>query len=49
VKKKLAEARANLDRIVAAKPSNQELGNAYGELAMTYHAQDLLKGCRGRI
>jgi tetratricopeptide (TPR) repeat protein len=43
VKKKLAEARANLDRIVAAQPSNQELGNAYGELAMTYHAQDLLK------
>ena len=32
-----------LDRVIAGKPTNQDLGNAYGELAMVYHAQDLLK------
>ena len=43
VRSKLAEARADLDRLIAGKPPNRELGNAYGELAMIYHAQDLLK------
>jgi len=43
VRNKLAQARADLDRVAASKPSNKELGKAYGELAMTYHAQDLVK------
>lgn len=43
VRTKLTESRAELDRIIASKPSNRELGNAYGEMAMVYHAQDLLK------
>ena len=43
VRTKLAQARADLDRVAATHPSNQDLGRAYGELAMTYHAQDLVK------
>ncbi len=44
VQKKVTQARAEFDRVAATHPSNQDLGRAYGELAMTYHAQDLLKG-----
>src|SRR5262249_6945095 len=31
-----------LDRVAAGKPTDAELANAYGELAMTYHAQSLV-------
>jgi tetratricopeptide (TPR) repeat protein len=41
VRNALVTARAKFDRIVAEKPGDEQLGNAYGELAMTYHAQDL--------
>jgi len=35
-------ARTNLEKLVATRPGNARLGEAYGELAMTYHAQDLV-------
>src|SRR5439155_6158121 len=38
-----AQARTDLDRFAATHPSNRDLGNAYGELAMVYHAQDLVQ------
>jgi tetratricopeptide (TPR) repeat protein len=41
VRNALITARADFDRTVAEKPGDEQLGNAYGELAMTYHAQDL--------
>ena len=41
VRKRIAEARAEFERIAAASPSRAELGAADGELAMVYHAQDL--------
>jgi tetratricopeptide (TPR) repeat protein len=41
VRSRLAAAQAEFDRVAEHKPSNAELGNAYGELAMNYHAQDL--------
>ncbi|MFL6663836.1 MAG: tetratricopeptide repeat protein, partial [Rhizobacter sp.] len=37
----IARARQNLDRVAASQPTNQQLADAYAELAMTYHAQDL--------
>ena len=37
----LAKAREDFHRILQSKVSNVELANAYGDLAMTYHAQDL--------
>jgi tetratricopeptide (TPR) repeat protein len=42
VRNALVAARAEFDRAAAADPSDAELGLAYGELAMTYHAQDLV-------
>ena len=42
VRNAVTNARAAFDRIVADKPGDAELGAAYGELAMTYHAQDLV-------
>jgi tetratricopeptide (TPR) repeat protein len=36
------QAQARFERIAAAKPGAQALAEAYGELAMTYHAQSLL-------
>src|SRR5215471_4431870 len=38
----IAKAQAQLDRVKAEKPSDSELGDAYGELAMTYHAHSLV-------
>ena len=42
VRTALTRAQSEFDRIAAAKPTAVELGNAYGELAMTYHAQVLV-------
>jgi len=42
VRAALEKAQAEFDRIAAAKPSDAALSNAYGELAMTYHAQALV-------
>jgi tetratricopeptide (TPR) repeat protein len=42
VRNALARARAEFDRIADRKPDAVELGNAYGELAMTYQAQSLV-------
>jgi Flp pilus assembly protein TadD len=42
VRAALARARAEFDRVAAGKPAPVELGNAYGELAMTYQAQSLV-------
>jgi len=42
VRNAVATARATLDRIAAGNPDDAQLGAAYGELAMTYHAQDLV-------
>jgi tetratricopeptide (TPR) repeat protein len=41
VRNRLATAQAEFDRVAGRNPSNGDLGNAYGELAMVYHAQDL--------
>lgn len=38
----LAAAHAAFDRVAAGKPSDAELAAAYGELAMMYHAQDII-------
>lgn len=43
VRNKLESVKANLDQISATKPSNEVLGRAYGELAMAFHAQDLVQ------
>ena len=36
------KARTQFDSIVAKRPGRDRLADAYGELAMTYHAQDLV-------
>lgn len=38
----LGRAQEGLERVAAGKPSAVELSNAYGELAMTYHAHSLV-------
>jgi tetratricopeptide (TPR) repeat protein len=38
----LQSAQATFDRVAAAKPTDAVLGAAYGELAMMYHAQDII-------
>ena len=38
----IAKAQAELDRVKAGNPSGAELADAYGELAMTYHAHSLV-------
>lgn len=38
----LQRARAAFDRVNDSHPGDIELANAYGELAMTYHAQDIV-------
>lgn len=42
VRRALQRARSAFDRIAAGHPGEVELGNAYGELAMTYQAQSLV-------
>ena len=42
VRTAITTARSHLDRIASTRPGNARLGEAYGELAMTYHAQDLV-------
>jgi tetratricopeptide (TPR) repeat protein len=42
VRTALARARAQFDQVAHGKPNAIELGNAYGELAMTYQAQSLV-------
>lgn len=42
VRNAVTKARAALDRAAASNPDDAQLGEAYGELAMTYHAQDLV-------
>jgi tetratricopeptide (TPR) repeat protein len=42
VKNALEKARAQFDAIAAKRPDRERLGEAYGELAMMYHAQDLV-------
>jgi tetratricopeptide (TPR) repeat protein len=39
VRTRLVSARARFDRIAASHPGDEQLGNAYGELGLTYHAQ----------
>ena len=41
VRKRIAEAHAEFDRIAGGAPSRVALAGAYGELGMVYHAQDL--------
>ena len=42
VRAALARAQAQFDRVAEGKPKPVELGEAYGELAMTYQAQSLV-------
>jgi tetratricopeptide (TPR) repeat protein len=42
VRNAITRAQATFDRIAASNPDDATLGAAYGELAMTYHAQDLV-------
>jgi len=42
VRKAVDTARSAFDAIAASNPDDARLGQAYGELAMTYHAQDLV-------
>jgi len=42
VVKTVERARMNFDAIVAKRPSREKLADSYGDLAMTYHAQDLI-------
>jgi len=42
VRNAVTAARTMFDRVAASKPDDTTLGVAYGELAMTYHAQDLV-------
>src|SRR6195952_2689813 len=37
-------AQAEVDRVAAGKPTDDALADAYGNLAMTYHAQSLVPG-----
>ena len=39
VRTRLAAARATFDKVAAGHPTDEQLGRAYGELGMTYHAQ----------
>jgi tetratricopeptide (TPR) repeat protein len=41
VRNALATAQAAFDAVAVRKPSNAELAEAYGQLALVYHAQDL--------
>ena len=41
VRNRIAEARAQFERIASGSPSRSELAAAYGELGMVHHAQDL--------
>lgn len=41
VRKRIAEAHAEFDRVAQRSPGRAQLAAAYGELAMVYHAQDL--------
>jgi len=41
VRTRLSNARAEFDGVAASRPGNELLGNAYGKLAMTYHAQSV--------
>jgi tetratricopeptide (TPR) repeat protein len=40
--KAVERARAHFDSVAAKRPGRDRLGDAYGELAMIYHAQDLV-------
>src|SRR5215218_1665029 len=42
VRTALLEARSQFDAIAAGKPSDAELANAYGNIAMHYHAHNLV-------
>src|SRR6185436_8407768 len=42
VRSALTNARAQLDRVAAGKSSDADLANAYGDLAMSYHAHSLV-------
>lgn len=42
VRNAVAASRANLAKVAAGRPGNTRLGDAYGDLAMTCHAQDLV-------
>ena len=42
VRTAITNARAAFERVAAGKPERAPLADAYGELAMTYHAQDLV-------
>jgi tetratricopeptide (TPR) repeat protein len=42
VRNAVTTARATFDKIAAQKPDDAQLAAAYGDLAMTYHAQDLV-------
>jgi tetratricopeptide (TPR) repeat protein len=42
VRNRVSAARTEFDRVAAGKPRNVALGNAYGDLGMTYHAQDMV-------
>src|SRR5262249_30990447 len=42
VRNALVEAEAAFDKVAASKPAAPDLGAAYGELAMMYHAQDVI-------
>ena len=42
VRAALARAQVEFDRVSAGKPTTAELSDAYGELALTYHAQSLV-------
>jgi tetratricopeptide (TPR) repeat protein len=42
VKSALEKARAKFDAVAAQRPDRARLGEAYGELGMTYHAQDIV-------
>jgi tetratricopeptide (TPR) repeat protein len=42
VRSALREAQVRFDGVAASRPSNDALGAAYGDLAMTCHAQDLI-------
>jgi tetratricopeptide (TPR) repeat protein len=39
VRARLGAARAEFDRVAAGRPTDEQLGSAYGKLAMSYHAQ----------
>ena len=42
VRKAITNARTAFESVAAANPDNKRLADAYGDLAMTYHAQDLV-------